>query len=251
MIKCLFLIFCVFTSLSCTSQEIQKGVEIFNEGLNSKTLTSSEAGAGLKSALTRGAEVAGSQLSMKNGFYGNPAIKILFPEELRKVESQLRDLGLGALADQTIESFNRAAENAAEKAYPILKSAITAMTIQDAMDILLGENDAATNYLRKKTTSKLTSAFRPVVKKSADKVYATKYWGQVAQSYNRIPMVKKIPEDITGYITDKTLQGLFYRIEKEEMAIRENPAARVNDLLERVFGYADRNSKTRPQSGRQ
>ncbi len=243
MIKFLFLIVAAGSVLSCTSQEIQQGVEIFNEGLKSKTLSSAEAGAGLKSALTRGAEVAGSQLSKKNGFYGNSAIKILFPQELRKVETQLRDLGLGALADRTIESFNRAAEKATEKAYPILKSAITEMTIQDAMDILLGDKDAATNYLRNKTTTKLTAAFRPVVKTSADKVYATKYWNQVAQTYNRIPLVKKVPEDITGYITDKTLEGLFYRIEKEEKAIRENPAARVNELLERVFGYADRNSK--------
>ena len=241
MSRILLLFIFIQFSISCTSQQVNEGVRVFSEGLKSKGITSEEAGAGLKNALIQGSYSASNQLSKKNGFLKNEAVKILFPPEFEAVEEKLRAMGLGALADKTIVSFNRAAEKAAAKASPILKKAVMDLSFEDAMKILLGDNNAATEYLRAKTTDDLRNAFRPVVKRSADSVSATKYWDQVATAYNRIPFVKDIPDDITEYITKESLKGLFYRIEKEEFAIRENPQKRVNDILRRVFAYADSN----------
>jgi hypothetical protein len=235
------------TIASCTTEQIQTGVDILNEtakGVNGPP-DSSTVAAGLKEALKKGAKSGGETLSKPDGFLKNQAIKILFPPEFKSAESKLRQLGMGKLADQAITSFNRSAEKASQKAYPILASAITQMTIADAMNILLGPKDAATNYLKKTTTTQLQGAFFPVVKESADKVHATKYWDTLATMYNQIPFVKPVPDDINKYITSKTVAGLFHVTEKEEASIRENPMARTSNLVKRVFNYADEKKSNR------
>ena len=216
-------------------------MDILNEQTPSQGLTEFEAASGLKSALEKGAQFATKGLSQSDGFLKNEAVKILFPPEFKNVEQKMRQLGLSQLADDAVLSFNRAAEKASAKALPILQNAVTQITFADAMEILLGEEDAATMYLKKSSSHDLEKAFLPIVKKSADEALATKYWNDIASSYNRIPFVKPVQSDISAYITSKTLAGLFLMIEKEEKQIRKQPLARTNDLLKKVFAYADKN----------
>jgi len=243
--KRLSIIFVFATLTACTTQQVEQSMEILGgatQGLSNPN--TQQVAAGLKAALEKGASVSGNQLSQVDGFLKNQAIKILFPKEFQKAEKTLRDLGMGSLADQAVVSFNRAAEKASGKAFPILAGAIQQLTFADAMNILMGPKDAATTYLKKTTTASLRQAFLPTVKQSANQVYATKYWDQIASNYNRIPLVKKVPSSISGYITDETLKGLFHRIEKEEGEIRDNPAARTSQILKSIFGYAERKAKS-------
>ncbi len=200
-------------------------------------LSQSEITAGLKEALNVGAKNATSRLSMTNGFFGNQAIKVLMPPEARKIETTLRSIGMGAQVDKAILSMNRAAEDASNKALPIFRDAITSMTIQDGLSILKGSNDAATQYLKGRTSSSLTTAFRPVIKSSLDKVHATRYWKEIVTIYNKLPTTRtKLNPDLTGYVTERALNGLFINVAQEEAKIRSNPAARVSDILKKVFG---------------
>jgi len=199
-------------------------------------LTSGDIASGLKQALQVGAQNAGKQLSSLNGYFGNQLIKILMPPEAQKVTDRLRDMGLGDKVDQAILSMNRAAEDAATKAVPIFINAITSMSIEDGINILKGNKDAATQYLKAKTTIALTAAFKPVIQQSLDKVDATKYWNDIFRTYNQIPFVSKVNPDLPSYVTDRALSGLFVTIAQEEAKIRQNPAARTTDLLQKVFG---------------
>ena len=158
------------------------------------------------------------------------------PPEAQKVERALRSVGLGGEVDKAILAMNRAAEDAAAQAAPIFINAIKAMTIQDGLGILQGGNGAATRYLKGKTTAQLTNAFRPVIENSLRKVDATKYWAEVFRLYNQMPFVSKVNPDLTAYVTEKALSGLFVTVEQEENKIRQNPSARVTDLLRKVFG---------------
>lgn len=203
---------------------------------NSGSLSNTEVVNGLKQALQVGTQNSAKKLSAVNGYFGNQLIKIAMPPEAQKVEQALRDIGMGSKVDQAVLSMNRAAEDAATKAVPIFVNAITNMSIQDGMSILKGDNNAATNFLRSKTYAALTVAFAPEIKKSLDKVNATKYWGDVFNAYDRIPFVEKVNPDLTSYVTDKALNGLFISIAQEEANIRSNPNARVTDLLKKVFG---------------
>lgn len=204
--------------------------------------TSTEIALGLKQALEIGTGKSTDRLSTRDAFLGNLAIKILFPPEAQKVENTLRSVGLGKLADDAITSINHAAEDAAREAKPIFVAAIKQMTITDAVNILLGnQNDAATQYFKRVTTAELVNAFNPVIKNSLDKVGATKYWSTAMTSYNRIPLVSKINPDLDAYVTQKAIDGLFLEIAKEELNIRSNFSARSTSLLQKVFGYADRN----------
>lgn len=190
---------------------------------------------GLKEALKVGADNATKQLSATNGFFANQAIKILLPPEAQQVEKTLRAAGMGAIVDKAILSMNRAAEDASKKAAPIFIDAITSITIQDGLNILRGGNNAATTYLMGKTTSSLTAAFSPVIKTSLDKVGAPKLWNTVFSTYNRIGF-KKVNPDLTAYVTERALSGLFTTIGNEEAKIRTNPAAQVSSILQKVFG---------------
>ena len=203
--------------------------------------TAFEIGQGLKQALEIGASQGADRLSLKDGFLGNMAVKILFPPEAVKVENTLRSLGLNSLCDNVITSLNRAAEDAAKEAKPIFISAIKQMTIADATNILLGNQDAATQYFKRVTTAQLMEKFNPVVTNSLNKVGATKYWGDVTSRYNTIPLVKPINPDLSEYVAQKAIDGLFLEIAQEELKIRGNLNARSTPLLQKVFGYADRN----------
>jgi len=198
-------------------------------------LTTADIAAGLKQALEVGANNSSNQLSALDGFFKNAAIKILLPQEAQKVEKTLRDLGMGSLVDKAILSLNRAAEDATKSAAPIFVDAIKTMTIQDALGILKGGDFAATNYLKTKTTTALTSAFKPVIQQSLDKVSATKYWGDVFTTYNKFA-TNKINPDLSGFVTDKAITGIFYQVGLEEQKIRKDPVSRVTDLLKKVFG---------------
>lgn len=200
-------------------------------------LTNTEIVNGLKEALTIGTRNASGKLNVTNGFFGNQLIKILLPPEVRKVESTLRSFGFNNLCDKLILSLNRAAEDAAGQAVPIFVNAITSMSIADGLGILRGGNNAATEFLKRTTTGALTTAFRPVIQTSLDKVDATRYWKEVFTTYNKLPITRtKVNTDLTGYVTERALNGLFTTVAQEEANIRQNPAAQVSSLLQKVFG---------------
>jgi len=202
-----------------------------------------EINSALKQALEIGTTKSADRLSVVDGFFANAAIKILFPPQAQKVENTLRTLGLGKLADNVILSMNRAAEDAASQAKPIFINAIKQMTLQDVTNILLGSQDAATQYFRRTTTDGLTTAFRPVIQNSLNKVGATRYYTDAASAYNKVPFVTKINPDITDYVTQKAIDGLFVQIAIEELNIRQNLSARTTPLLQKVFSFADKNKK--------
>ena len=202
-------------------------------------LTSAQIGSGLKEALTLGISNGADKLSAKDGFLKG-AYKILLPEEVQKVTKKLKNIpGFTNVEDRMLELINRGAEDAAKQAKPIFVSAIKSMTIRDAMDILMGDNNAATNYLNRSTNKQLYSAFKPEIRKSMDKVNATKYWKDAVTAYNKIPFIEKVNPDINDYLTGKALNGLFSMVEKKELDIRKNVSARPTDLLKKVFAKQD------------
>lgn len=201
------------------------------------SLSEGEITAGLKEALNVGTRNATGKVSAVNGFFGNQLIKVLLPPEAKKVETTLRSLGMGSYVDKAILSMNRAAEDASSKAVPIFTNAITSMSIQDGLSILRGSNDAATQYLKGRTSASLTTAFRPVIKTSLDKTNATRYWSEMVNVYNRLPTTRqKVNPDLPSYVTERALNGIFINVAEEEAKIRTNPAARVSDILRKVFG---------------
>lgn len=208
-----------------------------NTGNTNGSFSNTEAVSALKEALKIGTQNASGRLNAVNGYFGNQLIKILMPPEAKKVESTLRSVGMGDQVDKAILSMNRAAEDAAIKAVPIFVDAITSMSIQDGISIVKGGQGAATNFLKNRTTQALTNAFRPVIEQSLNKVNATKYWYDVFTVYNKLPTTfNKVNPDLTGYVTERALNGLFVSIADEENKIRTNPAAQVTDLLRKVFG---------------
>lgn len=205
--------------------------------------SNSEISAGIKEALEKGTGISADRLSTTDGFLKNLDVKILFPQEAKNVENTLRNIGLGKLCDDVILSLNRAAEDASNEAKPIFTAAIKQMTLRDVQDILLGEKNAATLYFERTTTDSLTVKFAPIIDQSLTKVNATKYWSDVMDRYNRVPFVKKVDTDLGAYVTQKAIDGLFVEIAKEELKIRENISARTSPLLQKVFGYAERQRK--------
>jgi hypothetical protein len=230
----LTVIFLSFFSFGSKSQIIQDAMKIVNQGKGG--LTEKDAVDGIKEALVKGTGESVSFVSKLNGYFSNPEIKIPFPPEAREIESKLRAIGMGSKIDEVILSLNRAAEDAAKSAQPIFVSAIKSMTVSDGIQIVKGANDAATKYLAKTTTPELKAKFSPVIKASLDKVDATRLWEEVIKSYNQIPFVTKQNPNLTEYVTDKAITGLFVMIAKEELKIRQNPAARTTELLKKVFG---------------
>ena len=190
---------------------------------------------GLKDALKVGTDSATFHLGLLNGFYKDDMIKILMPPEAVKVEKTLREIGMGSLVDKAVLSMNRAAEDASKYVGSIFLDAIKQMTIQDAFGILKGGDFAATDFLKQKTTGQLTAAFTPIISKSLKFTDATKYWKDVFTLYNKVSK-QPIDPDLTGYVTDRALAGLYYHIGLEEQKIRTNPAARVTEILKKVFG---------------
>ena len=198
--------------------------------------TETEVAMGLKEALQIGTTKGISVLNKTDGYFKNAVIKVLMPEEAQRVANTLTDLGLGSLVDQAILSMNRAAEDAAIAAKPIFIDAIKQMTIADAWTILRGDDNAATNYFKSKTSQGLYNAFKPKIQTSLDNVGATRHYGDVMDRYNQIPFVQPVNTDLSDHVTNKAIDGLFFMIEKEEKNIRTNFSARVTDLLRKVFG---------------
>jgi hypothetical protein len=199
-------------------------------------LSTDEIVSGLKEALSLGAKKSADKLSAADGFFRDAAVKVLMPPEAQKVEKTLRSIGAGKLVDDAIMSFNRAAEDASKSAAPIFVDAVKNMSIQDALGILKGTDTAATGYLRKATTSNLTAAFKPTIDSSLAKAGATRYWSLVVDKYNSLPTTfNKVNSDLPAYVTQKALNGIFFYVADEEKKIRSNPAARVNDILKKVF----------------
>lgn len=196
-----------------------------------------EAGEGIKEALSQGLAGAVLKLNREDGFFRDAFYKILIPEDARKVENTLRDIGLGSMVDKAILQINRGAEDAAGYAKPIFVNAIKSMTIQDAIGLVRNGDTSATHFFRDKTTAQLTAAFLPVIRSSLDKVNATKYYGDMVNKYNSLPIVfKKLNPDLTSYVTMKATNALFDLVAQEERNIRNNFAARTTDLLKKVFG---------------
>jgi hypothetical protein len=215
---------------------LKKAGGLLGKGKSGTGLSNEEIVSGLKEALSVGAQNSASKLSSLNGFMGNAAIKVLMPDEAKKVESTLRSAGLGKLVDDAILSMNRAAEEASKSAAPIFVDAVKGMNVQDALGILRGNDSAATTYLKGKTWQPLTDAFKPVINGALEKTGATRYWAAVFEAYNKIPLTRKVNTNLSNYVTDRALGGMFYQVALEEQNIRKNPAARVNDILKKVFG---------------
>lgn len=194
---------------------------------------------GLKEALNKGITQQVSKLTAVDGFYKNEAVKILMPEELQKVDATLRKVGLSSLADEGIKMLNRAAEDAVKEATPIFVTAVKNMSFTDAKNILLGSDNAATNYLQGSTTTSLYAKFNPVIKSSFEKVGADAVWTKIINKYNTIPLVKKVNPDLTDYTTNQALTGVFKMIAVEEKEIRNDISARTTPLLQKVFALQD------------
>lgn len=234
-IQVLFILF--FTA--CSSAQINQALNSANDLLEGDKLTSENVADGLKEALIKGVSRGSEEAGSTDGFYKSPRLKIPFPPHVQKVEDKLRQLGFNQLVDDFVLSVNRGAEKAALEAKPIFISAVRSMTIQDAWDILKGEDDAATRYLERTTTAQLYDKFKPVVSEALKSVNATKYYSDLVNTYNKIPFVEKVNPDLEDYTTNKTIDGLFILIQDEEKNIRENPAARTTELLKKVFAQQE------------
>jgi len=205
------------------------------------SITEQEAAQGIREALDQGVGRGINLLNKQDGFFGNQAYKLLMPPDAQKIETTLRDLGMGGMVDRAILQINRAAEDAVGFARPIFVDAIRDMSIMDALNIVKGSRDAATQYFRQKTTEKLIAAFSPVIKQSLDKFQATKYYSDVVNTYNRFPTtLNKINPDLPSYVVGRSVDALFDQIAKEEANIRSNAGARSTEILKKVFGYASK-----------
>jgi hypothetical protein len=234
MIKRFILLLCL-TGLAASAQS-QINLKKLKKTLKGGSVSTEEVALGLKEALTNGVSKGSDLVSQVDGYFKNPEIKIPFPPEVKQVESRLRQIGMGDEVDKFVLTLNRGAEDAAKEAKPIFVAAIKQMTIQDAWAILKGEKDAATQYLKSSTSSLLKEKFKPIIQNSLNKVNATKYYGDLVNTYNKIPLVQKVNPDLDEYATDRAIEGLFVMIAREEKNIRENPLARTSELLKKVFG---------------
>jgi Protein of unknown function (DUF4197) len=192
--------------------------------------------AGLKEALSVGTGNAVQMLSKSNGYFGDAAVKILLPDKMQKAADVLKKAGYQKEVDDLVVSMNRAAEQAAPKARPIFEDAVKKMSFDDAQKILKGGNTAATDYFKGKTTTQLTSAFKPVVADSMNQVGVTRSYKALTDRYTSLmPFGKTETLDLDSYVTGKALDGMFLKVAQEETKIRTNPAARTTDLLKKVF----------------
>ncbi|CAM3485424.1 DUF4197 domain-containing protein [Flavobacterium longum] len=203
-------------------------------------LSNAEIASGLKEALNNGISKQVSKLTLKDGFYKNEMVKILLPDELKKVDKTLRDVGLSSLADEGLKVLNRAAEDAVKEATPIFVDAVRNMTFNDAKNILLGADNSATVYLQNSTSSQLYAKFNPVVKKSLGKVGADQVWANIITKYNSLPLTQDVNPDLNDYVTNKAMDGVFKMVAVEEKNIRKDVTARTSELLKKVFAVQDK-----------
>ena len=203
------------------------------------TLSNTDIANGLKQALEKGITEQVSLLAVKDGFYKNDYVKIVMPNELQKVENTLRKVGLGSIADEGVKMLNRAAEDAVAEATPIFINAIKGLTLTDAKNILLGNNNSATLYLQNTTNQALYTKFEPVIKNSFNKVGADAIWTNLITKYNNLPLTKDVNPDLTNYVTNEALKSVFKMVAKEELNIRTKVSSRTTDLLRKVFTLQD------------
>ncbi len=235
MLKKLALAFLVISLASCDSATMAQ----LGSVLNNVPLTDAEVAGGLKEALTNGIGKGSDLLSQVDGYYKSE-YKILLPPEARKVADKLKNVpGFKNFEEDILERINRGAEDAAKKAKPIFVNAIKQMSFSDAMNILMGADDAATQYLNRTTREALYQEFNPVIVESLDKFQARKYWSDAVNTYNKIPFTEKANPDLDDYVTNSALDGLFGMVAKEELNIRKNVSARTSDLLKKVFAKQD------------
>ena len=232
-IKLLLILFIGLQISSCA--ELQQAMnQLPQEGLSNTQIAS-----GLKEALNKGIDKEVTKLMAPDGFYKDQMVKILLPQELQKVDQTLRDLGMGQLADEGLKLLNSAASDAVKQAKPIFVDAITTMSFDDAKNILLGNQTAATDYLKQKTQNRLYQKFKPQVQQSLHKVKADEVWTKIINKYNQIPFVDKVNPDLTDYVTQKAMEGVFKKVAVEEQKIRTNINERTSDLLKKVFALQD------------
>lgn len=235
MIRKIILVVLVFNATACA--ELQGVINQLPQG---GVLTNAEIGSGLRQALDLGIDKQVTKLTQEDGFFKNELVKILLPDELQKVDKTLRSIGLSKLADEGLKVLNRAAEDAVKEATPIFIDAVKGITFADAKNILLGNDDAATQFLTSKTQTALYSKFNPVIKNSFSKVGADAIWTNLINKYNTLPLTNDVNPDLTDYVTKEALKGVYTMIAVEEKEIRNTLSSRTTDLLQRVFALQDR-----------
>nr|WP_321222348.1 DUF4197 domain-containing protein [uncultured Psychroserpens sp.] len=236
MYKKILVLFTVFSLTACA--ELQDVVNNLPQG-GGGVLSNADIASGLRQALDLGIDKQVSKLTQKDGFFKNDLVKILLPEELQKVDKGLRDIGLGNLADEGLKVLNRAAEDAVSEATPIFVNAVKDITFDDAKNILLGDKDAATQYLTSKTQTELYNKFQPVINNSFAKVGADQIWENLINKYNAIPFTNNVNPNLTDYVTGEALKGVYTMIAVEENEIRNKVSSRSTDLLKKVFALQD------------
>jgi len=234
MLKRILLIAVIFQFSACS--ELQQVINQLPNG----GITNDQISGGLKEALNNGITNQVTKLAVDDGFYKNELTRILLPEELQKVDKTLRSIGLSKLADEGLKVLNRAAEDAVGEAIPIFVDAIKGMSFNDAKNILLGDKNAATQYLQTATSEALYQKFNPIISNSFQKVGADKIWAELITKYNRIPLTNNVNPDLTDYVTGEALKGVFAMVEVEELNIRTKVASRSSDLLRKVFALQDK-----------
>lgn len=228
-------IIALFFLTSCA--ELQQVVNQLPQGTG--TIGNADIALGLRQALDFGIDKQVTKLTQKDGFFKNELVKILLPEELQRVDKTLRNIGLSKLADEGLKVLNRAAEDAVKEATPIFVNTVKGITFNDAKNILLGNDDAATQYLSIRTQTELYNKFKPVIDKSFSKVGADQIWTNLINRYNQLPLTSDVNPDLTDYVTNEALKGVYKMIAVEEKEIRNKISSRTTDLLKKVFALQD------------
>ena len=224
----------LFQFVGCTQLK-----QVVNQLPQGGAIGNTEIAQGLREALEMGIQKQVSKLTQPDGYLKNELVKITLPEELQKVDKTLRDIGLSSLADEGLKILNRAAEDAVGEATPIFVNAVKGITFEDAKNILLGADNAATQYLTQATEKELYQKFNPVIKNSFDKVGADQIWSNLITKYNNLPLTKKVNPDLTDYVTQEALKGVYTMIAVEEKEIRTQVSSRTSDILRKVFALQD------------
>ena len=235
--KKILIAFLVITGLSSCA-ELQQVLNEFPE--TGSVINNADIAAALQQALNQGIDKQVTKLTQTDGFFKNELVKIMLPAELQKVDKGLRDIGLGSLADEGLKVLNRAAEDAVKEATPIFVDAVKGITFNDAQNILMGDKNAATTYLTDKTQTALYDKFKPVINQSFAKVGADDIWSNLISRYNAIPFTNNVNPDLTDYVTNEALKGVYTMIAVEEEEIRNKISSRSTDLMRRVFALQDK-----------
>jgi hypothetical protein len=222
-------------SAQVTLNKLKSAAIIANTAINPSALSKDDVVKALKEALIVGATNAAVNASKKGGFNNNSLVKISFPKDAKKMKTTLVKFGMKSHVDKFEFLLNEVAEDVSNFAKDIFINAVKRMEINDVMKIFKGDDNAATTYLKNQTYNELYAKFRPIVQNSIEKTNLTKYWGGLAERYNKIPLSKEVNADLEDYVTNQTIDGLFMLIAKEEVSIRNNPKARISEILKKVF----------------